>query len=944
MMVAKKRIAAIALLLVIMVGIAFAAPLKAAAGFGDARIYDNNYKLVRNPSQVSDGYVIRTAADSLILTGDNVRIEILPNSLARIIRLGKSPELYLLDGQAEVYSSVVFMVRTTVISYRADAGSTIYVITDDDNETAYVKNFQAVATNLITGKSTTINAGKYMDRTEKAQAQTPASQSPAQTSTTRQQPSSPAPQRPEPATAPVAEAEHVLMSRTIEYRGFSATIMAMDGEAVVRYPEFVTEAEMIDALQAVFSQYPEIADEILITFGEPGIMYAYYPAEYGEDGFNLAFGIIERELPPYLDNLMATYAAQAEAKPAEKEILVPFEIVTQPVEQPVEQSTTGKPAEPAPAQTETKAEEPVSEAAPEPLTWSFDYRGISANVKAYVGLAYVTYPAEITNEEIDAAAAALVATYPEYTAGITYEILRPGLAEITYPESYGPDEFNFATGILTSELRPYIDWIAASVKPGKVEGTITVPEASEPAVAEPAQAETVASETVKTPIETSPRPVEQAQTGQKEEKKSLFSFGMNVGVIAGFGTNGDYYYSPSFVNGRIGMFAKNITATVDPEIRIGNFTLGLHLNLEVKDGKFVNPFTFSTNGITRTVSSIMHYVSKLGFRTDNGAFEIYARRNVELEFKSPIHESFKLGFEKEDRLTLTGALRLGGFTISGFFEDLEFKNKIDGRSEYAGVRAAYTLSKFEVGISTAVDVKRGLKNMIFYPGADIVVPITVNGQEIEISAQIAAQILSGKLNAVLAKATVDTLTKDWLVLGVGVAYNYKSHINDIMNNGPVDVVVQYYGNSVDVTLRAGVVLGPFSLIGKMTLPLAINRVSGKLVYNTVRTRSNRIAYITADTMDLQADLKLGSFKFSAGVIYNGFTGRLSNFAKALIKKEGRVETLKKLLDPEFSTYYALATYSTEIGGVSFKTFARADLMRVDGTLTIPLSAGFGIAF
>ena len=109
-------------------------------------------------------------------------------------------------------------------------------------------------------------------------------------------------------------------------------------------------------------------------------------------------------------------------------------------------------------------------------------------------------------------------------------------------------------------------------------------------------------------------------------------------------------------------------------------------------------------------------------------------------------------------------------------------------------------------------------------------------------------------------------------------------------------------------------------------------------------RSGRLAYITADTMDLKAELNLGDFDFSVGVIYNGFAGRLSNFFKALIKKEGRVQTLKALLDPEFATYYALATYATEIGGVTFETFARADLMRVEGTLTIPVSAGFGIAF
>ena len=901
MMVAKKRIAAVALLLVIMVGIAFAAPLKAVGGFGDARIYDDNYKIVHNPSEVSDGYVIRTAGDSLVLSGDNIRIEVLQGSLARIIRLGLSPEFYLLDGQAEVYSSVAFVVRTTAISYSAEAGATIYVLSDDDNELAYVKTFGARATNLITGKTSTITPGQYINKPEKAET-------------------TPSPQQPEPATVPVAETESVLMSRTIEYGGFAATITAMDGEAVIEYPAFVTEEELLDAMRAVFAQYPEVANEIYISFGEPGTAYATYPAEYGEDGFNLAFGIIERELPPYLDELMAAYAAQAaaqpEAKTEEKEVLVPYETVTQPAQQPAEQAS---------AQPEAETEEPQA------LEWDFSYRGVTAEVKAYIGTAYAVYPAEITNQEIDAAAAALVATYPEYTAGITYDIQRPGLAVITYPESYGPAEFEFATGILDRELPPYIDWIAASIKPEPVASTITPP------------AEAVV-ETVKTPIETSPRPVEQAQPEQKEEEKRPSILGMTIGVSAGFGEDGDYYYSPSIFNNRLGMFAKNIVVSLNPELRLGNFTLGLHLNLELKNGAFVDPFTFNTDGITNTVSSIMRYISKLGFRTNNGAFEIFASRNAELDFRSPIHESFKIGFEKEDRLTLTSAVRFGGFTFSGFVEDLEFKNKLSGRSEYAGVRASYKVSKFEVGISAVADIKSGLRNMVFYPGADIVVPVRIGSQEIEISAQVAAQIKSGKMNAILAKASIDTFINDWLILGAGAAFNYKSHINEIMNNGPVDVVTQFYGNSIDVTLRAGVVFGPFSVTGKMTLPLALNNESGKLVYNEVLTRSNTLASITADTMDIQADLDLGGFKLAAGVISNGFTGRLSNFFKAMINKEGRSDALKAFLDPEFSTYYALATYTTEIGVVTLDTFARFDLMRVGGFLSVPFSAGFGVSF
>ncbi len=904
-MVARKRIAAIALLLVIMVGIAFAAPLKAVSGYGDARIYNDSFKAVRNPSQISDGYVIRTAEDGLVLSGDDIRIRILPGSLVRIISLGDNPEIYVLDGKAEVFSHKTFTARTTVVSYHAEGGTTIYVVTEDRLETAYVKTNAVIATNLITGKKAIVNPGKYPEEPEKAAA--PEETTPAETT-------------PEP----IVETERVLMSRTIGYQGFSATVTACDGEAVIEYPAFVTGEELIDALQAVFAGYPEFADAIMVSLGEPGTAYAYYPAEYGEEGFNRAIDIIEKELPPYLDNLFAMYAAQAaaeaEAKAAaekaaeQTEVLVPYEIVGDPV---------------APETTAPETE-------PSPLVWTFDYRGIEAEVIAYVGTADVIYPAAVTNEEIDTAAAALVATYPEYTQGITYEILRPGLAKLSYPESYGPAEFEFATGIIDTELRAYIDWIIASMQTQPEEGTIEVPEE-----------EASQAESTKTPIEVSPRPTEQEQPEEQpaEKEKSLFNFGLSIGFVAGGnGTEGDYYYAPSFINRRIGMFAKNFTITIDPRFEIGNFNLGLRLKVEVKDGKFINPFSFNPNGRTNLAYSIMQYVSGFGFATDNGVFSIHAERNVGIGFTSAIHDPFKVDFENEDRLTLNGAVKVGGFTFSVFVEDLQFKNKLNGRSDYSGVRASYEFNGFEIGVSAIVDVKRGLAHMIFYPGADFRMNFTLGTQEFDFSVQAAAQIENGKLNAILGKVSFDTILDNWLVFGLGAAYNHGSHINDLMNNGPVEVMRQYSGNSIDASLKAGLVFGPFSIIGNFTIPFKLKIDGGMLVYNVVRTRNDKYMSITADTFDARAELVLGDFKFSTGVVFNGFSGRLSNLVKSLVSKSEMVKNLKAMLDPEIATYFALATYSTEIGNVKLSTFSRIDLARVDGYLTIPFSTGLVVSF
>ena len=92
------------------------------------------------------------------------------------------------------------------------------------------------------------------------------------------------------------------------------------------------------------------------------------------------------------------------------------------------------------------------------------------------------------------------------------------------------------------------------------------------------------------------------------------------------------------------------------------------------------------------------------------------------------------------------------------------------------------------------------------------------------------------------------------------------------------------------------------------------------------------------------DLSLGAFRFSAGVIYNGFSGRVADLIKALAKREGRRDALVAMLDPEVSTYYALATVGFNAGPTLLQAFVRADLMRVNGTLTVPVSAGIGITF
>ena len=790
-----KKVVAVLLLLSMTAGIVFSAPLAVVSG--DAKIYDSTYKSVKNASEASDGYVIKTGAESVLLENGDVKLSVEPNSLAQIISLDGNPEIYLLDGRAELSSASAFTIRTTVTSYKAEAGTSIYVITEEKEETAYVGTGSATATNLITKEVTELGAGTYIDNAK-------AGFKPAQT-----------------------------------------------------------------------------------------VLEDYWK------------------------------------KPAQTQ-----QAAQQAAQQPAAEAPSSVTAQQQ-ASTETAGA----------LVHTFDYYGFTATVEAYIGQAYISYPAFVTDEELGAAAAAAVAAYPEYTQGITYEILEPGLAVVYYPEAYGPDEFYFAMGLLEGELYAYLDQITAQLY--AKEPAPEAPAAPEVKQEEPAAVEQPAPEQTapeKTPIETAPRPEEPAPEAPVEKKASDFRFGAALGFVYGFGEDGDEYADPAFLKDRVGVFKKNFTGIINPYFSYKNFQFGLHFVLNFKNGQFVNPFTFDTeHGVTGYIGSVMKYVSLFSFKTDNGSFNINVSRNNDLDFRSPINEPFRLGFDKEDKLLATMTLQAGGFSIKAFADDLELTAKRNGRSQYAGVRAAYKLNKFEIGLSAIADVRGGVKEPVFYPGADIVVPLHFGNQDLEISAEGAAQIKSGKIRAILAKAMVNTITDNWFVLGFGAAYNHRSHINEIMNNGPADVIEQFSGKSIDVILKTGVQTGPFSLIGKFTLPLSLTK-GQRLAYNTVITKSGKEAYISADTMDIQMDLSLGAFRFSAGVIYNGFSGRVGDVIKALAKREGRRKALVALLDPEVSTYYALATVGFNAGPTLLQAFVRADLMRVSGTLTVPVSAGIGITF
>ena len=527
--IVKKTISVI-LVLAVAAGVAFAAPLKIQTGLGDAKVYDSQYKAVKNPVEVSDNFVLRTSTTPVILNTDTISVEVEPNSLLQFISLDKEVVFYLLDGKAAFTSNVAFEVRTPVTKYKSQAGTAIYVITEEAEETAYVNAGQAEATNLITGEVTQIAKGTTIDSTKKT----------AQTSST---------------------------TREDYWKASSAP------------------------------------------------------------------------------------AAQAEQKPAE----------TKQEQEPVVEPVVEPAAEPEKAAEVQPAEEAVTETVVTnlgALEHTFSYRGITATLRAYIGYAELEYPEYVTTEEIDAAARAAVLTFPEtVTQDIRYEVAKPGLALIYYPETYGPTEFEMAIYLLDQELPGYIDALlapAAAPEQQKAEEQPQQQSEQAQAATQPAEApvQPTVRETIESKVEKPAQTTEPAPAEEPVEEKKGFRFGASVGFIYGHGDRGDYFADPVFLHERFGVFMKNYMAIIDPIFSFGNFSFGLHLVADFRSGSFVNPIdNLRFDSVTGAVNSVMQFVSVINYTKGNFSFNV--DRTSNLEFTSPIFTKHDRNYDHDSKLLAT---------------------------------------------------------------------------------------------------------------------------------------------------------------------------------------------------------------------------------------------------------------------------------------------------
>ena len=257
---------------------------------------------------------------------------------------------------------------------------------------------------------------------------------------------------------------------------------------------------------------------------------------------------------------------------------------------------------------------------------------------------------------------------------------------------------------------------------------------------------------------------------------------------------------------------------------------------------------------------------------------------------------------------------------------------------------SYLLGKMEIGISVVADFKNGFKNIVFYPGGDATLPFTIKGVDFALEGGAVAawpmDETAGKAAMIEGKFNK---TSGMITFGIGAAYSVRYNFNDILNNGPTDIISVPRGKSFDVLASFGLNMKNFRFSADVRAPFAING-SSRMIYNTVKTKYGNTATISADTMNLQADVFFGKFTFTAGAVFNGFAGRVVDVIRAFRDSEDRRAALAGLVDPEVSTIFAKAQFAPNIGSTTLSMYVRADVMTVKSKIAIPLSAGVSFSF
>ena len=235
----------------------------------------------------------------------------------------------------------------------------------------------------------------------------------------------------EPAEEAEAAIEEVLpvISTIFTYRGITSNIVVYSDNATLTIPAGTTNEDIATAASAVLAAYPEA--QLVTYYVEDGTVYLTYPAQ-SDDYLLMALSTFESDAEWYIDMIYAS------------------------LEAPVEE------AEPAAEAAEEEVVLPL-------FSTLFSYRGVTSEINAYGDHATLTIPEGVSDEDIAACAAMLVAAYPEASA-VTYSSA-DGVVELYYPEQ-SADFIEGAYAVLETEAEWLIDYLNPVVEEAVEEETV----------------------------------------------------------------------------------------------------------------------------------------------------------------------------------------------------------------------------------------------------------------------------------------------------------------------------------------------------------------------------------------------------------------------------------------------------------------------------------------
>ena len=138
-------------------------------------------------------------------------------------------------------------------------------------------------------------------------------------------------------TAPVSVHVEKPLTKEVDWNGYSMTVDAYTGHAVVSYPSIVTDSDVYAFAAYAWENYSDYLSGVDITILGDGKAEITYPDNYGKEEFELAISTLEEELPLYIAEVLSEETPAKE--PEETVPPVIEEAVATVIEEPADEES-----------------------------------------------------------------------------------------------------------------------------------------------------------------------------------------------------------------------------------------------------------------------------------------------------------------------------------------------------------------------------------------------------------------------------------------------------------------------------------------------------------------------------------------------------------------------------------------------------------------------------